>query len=565
MVTTTPLLLLLDGILSQDEGRTGLAMQQIKELVPLQPLLESPLRSASAFESIVQTLMIYQPRLAQVSSKNDSALPLHFAAPIGNVRVARLLLEKHRAAACTPNSKGKTPLHYAAREGRTDMVKFILQTVPETASILSKKGKLALHFAAGEGHVDVVRALLRVYPRGASLPSKKGKVALHFAARWGHMEVAKELCRVFPECVTTLDYDGSLPLHESAREGQLEMSRFLIEKYHEGLSKENIRGETPLFPAVRSGNIDLCVCMVKAWPNGGKHVLQRVREDDHAEKWNENLLTLCLRGAVNNFNGCSLTQRQRQHHPRLPSRPSYVFFPLFVSASEGETTSNQGPTAIVPSQKPTRPLPTPMLHITLPRSKSPILEGWGSRKKRSSIGDGSGSNKRPRRGSLDEDDPLSCLNISIHQPFYQLHAALECGASPAVLRCVLDRYPEQLHTIDDLGRLPMHLAVEHGYNEIVALTLDRIWKPYKETCFCRDFLGRLPLHLALMSRADCRIIQALLDSNPCSGVEPCEVVDSKFTDKFPIDMATEYGCNVSVIYMLVRGDPSLVQSWKCPK
>jgi ankyrin repeat protein len=565
MVTTTPLLLLLDGILSQDEERTDLALRQIQELVPNQPLSESPLRSAYALEGIIQTLMTYQPHLAQVASKHDGSLPLHFAASIGNVRVAKLLIEKYRTAACTPNSKGKIPLHYAAREGRADMVTSMLQMVPQTASILSKKGKLALHFAAGEGHTEVVQALLRVYPKGASLPSKKGKVAIHFAARWGHMTIAKDLYRICPECISTLDYEGSLPLHDAAREGQLEMAQFLVERYPEGLSKENIRGESPLYPAVRSGNMDVCVYMVKAWPKGGKNVLQRVVEDDNVQNWDEGLLDLCLRGAVNNFTDCSLTEGQGQC--QSSSRPTYRLFPLSASTSEGEATGDLSDASNATASSPAQdtPLLAPMLDITIPRSKSPILEEGGSRKKRSSVCDDCGGNKRSRRGSQDEEDPLSSLHVSSHRPFYQVHAALECGASSPVLKCVLDRHPEHLQEIDDLGKLPLHLAVEHGSDEIASIVLDKIWKPYKEACLQREFLGRLPLHLALKSRADCRIIQALLDSNPCSGVEHCDVVETKFIDKLPIYMATESRCDLSTVYMLVRGDPSVVQSWKCLK
>ena len=506
--------------------------------------------------------MAYLPQLAQIASKHDSSLPLHFAASIGNVRVAGLLLEQYRAAACTANSKGKIPLHYAAREGRTEMVSFMLQMVPETASILSKKGKLALHFAAGEGHTEVVRELLRVHPKGATLPSKKGKIAIHFAARWGHMAIAKDLLLLFPDSLSSLDYDGSLPLHDAAREGQLEMAQFLVKRYPEGLGIENIRGETPLFPAIRSGNMDLCAFMVKAYPMGGKHVLRRVREHDNIQNWDEDLLDLCLRGAVDNFCHCSPFPQQDD----LPDTSS-TRLQSFVSTSDGEmladhsdsSTSSVAHPAVLPS------LASPILEITLPRSKSPILEEVESRKKRMPGGDNGSSKKKSRRGSCDGKGSMSALGASYHRPFHHVHAALQCGASPSVLHCVLERYPQQLQEIDDLGKLPLHWAVEYGSENIASIIIEKIWKPYKGATGVRDFLGRLPLHLALISKADCRIIKSLLDANPCSGVEKCGVLDKKFIDKLPLIMATEYGSDLSTMYMLLRCDPSIVQSWSCPK
>jgi hypothetical protein len=74
-------------------------------------------------------------------------------------------------------------------------------------------------------------------------------------------------------------------------------------------------------------------------------------------------------------------------------------------------------------------------------------------------------------------------------------------------------------------------------------------------------LGRLALHLALMSRASCRLVEFLLEANPSSGVEHCETVDARFGDKLPLHMATAHDCDLSTIYMLLRGDPTIVQSW----
>jgi ankyrin repeat protein len=546
MPAMTPLLFLLDAILSQNADRTTTALEQIQDLVNIGPLQESPLRSASALEYIVQSLMIHHPHLAQVASSNDCSLPLHFAASIGNTRVAGLLLEKHRRGAVTPNSKGKIPLHYAAREGRTDMVKFMLHIVPEAAAVLSKKGKLALHFAASEGHVEVCRALLRVHPEGALIPSKKGKIAIHFAARWGHTMIAKDLHRICPIGVSTLDYDGSLPLHDATREGQLEMAKFLVDIYPQGLSKENVRGETPLFAAIRSGTHDLCTFLIHAWPQGGGLVLRTVKEEDDIGNWEEGFLDLCLRGAVDKVDRNPVSTSCERTSESVEDSTIVTNIDIVTTAShQDKQRSSTG------------------LNITLPRSKSPVLEEVGRRKKRSVLSENCESCKRARSGSIDisvdVEHDLSSLQISKLHRFLPLHAALQCEASPPVLDYVLDQYSEQLTKRDDKGMLPLHLAIQHGSEETVSITMERICRPYQEACFKRDFLGRLPLHLALKARSDCRLIRFLLDSNPSSAVEDGNITDPDIVDQRPILMAAEYQCDLSTVFMLLREDPNVLK------
>lgn len=427
------------------------------------------------------------------------------------------------------------------------------------------------------------------------------------------MDVAHELCRIWPETVSALDYEGSLPLHDAAREGQLEMARFLVERDPQGLSVENIRGETPLFPAVRSGNVDLCAFMVQTYPKGGKHVVQRARYDDNVQEWAEGLLDLCLRGAVDNFNGCQW--EQVDHDVFEESSYRGTFQPLAYETPSANSTSDEA--MMIPEMNEVHSdsgcskrfvrlsvedsdhnncsneslsLPAaattegPKIDINLPRSKSPILEEASSsssetRKKRSVDANGGVDSKRARKGSFDEDaefedDPLSFSGthyntLMARRPFLQVHAALECGASQPVIECVLARHAGQLEQADGFGRLPLHLAVEHlqdlsssSSSTVVSFIIEKIWKPYQAACAQRDYLGRLPLHLAILAKADCRIIASLLESNPRSGVQPYTTVDTRCNGKLPIHLATEYDCDVSSIYMLLRGDPSIVRSWK---
>jgi ankyrin repeat protein len=556
MVTKTPLLSLLDGILSQDVTQVQQAMSLINKIVSGPPIEESPIRSAETLAMVIQRLLQHRPKFATVASGHDGSLPLHFAASIGNVQVASLLFSCHPPAASTPNSKGKIPLHYAAREGRADMVVYLLQADPRTASIRSKKDKLSLHFASGEGHVHVVRALLQVHPQGASLTSKKGKMALHFAARWGHMGIAQDLFQICPQAIQVLDYEGSLPLHDAAREGQLEMARFLVDRYPQALSTANMRGEIPLFPAIRSGNVDLVVYLLKAWPMGGRQILRTVRQEDNVQDWDETILELCLRGAVENYTDCDLLQgaSSRQKTLALPNsacdrekEQDHISF--FSSPNDVSSSSPQVST------------PLSALQITFPRSKSPVLEEGGPRKKRSSslsMDDGIIS-KRLRNAAVDEEKASA---RQCQRPFIALHAALECGATSYVLRCVLERYADQVSQQDGLGQFPLHLGVANCREDASMVVLLDILVKCPQAVWKRDYLGRLPLHAALMNCANGRVIQNVLEANPCSGVQACGVRDARFRQKLPISMATEFDCELTTVYTLLRGDPSVINSLK---
>ncbi len=575
------LLLLLDGVLSQEEQSTSAALKQIKSLdngietdstasVSPEFEYESPLRSASALEGIVQRLLTIKPELARVASESDGSLPLHFASSIGNIKVAALILERYRDAALTHNAKGKIPLHYAAREGRIEMVRFLLRLVPICASTLTKKGKLALHFAAGEGHTEIVRDLLRVHPAGASFPSKKGKVALHFAARWGHIDIARDLCRLHPACISTLDYDGSNPLHDATREGQFEMAKFLAERYPPLMHESNIRGEIPLFAAIRSGNVPLCAFLIRSWPESGKQVLQTTSDSDNISSWDPCVLTLCLRGAVSNFVDLSAEERgyTDDHSMQVIERilksnvRANVVHELYCNKVSNCTCVGSG------DESPSTPeqLPEDSQDL-IPRSKSPILESDSCGKKRSSSGETNRS-KRQRFGYKHEKGSKETFalapyrNASKKSTFYQVHAALQCSATTNVLKFVLERYPEQHSVKDDYGRLPLHIAISHCRSKGSVDFILGLWKSHQDACFERDDFGRLPLHLGLMTRADSRLIKVLLDTYPSSGVERCKVDDEQFSRMMPIHMAISHGCDISTVFMLMRGDPTIVETWK---
>ena len=84
--STTPLLLLLDSVLCQDREQLETAMNQVRILLQRDVPRHLPL------SAIVRQLLTASPNLAMILSEHDNSLPLHFAASIGDIAVAELLI-----------------------------------------------------------------------------------------------------------------------------------------------------------------------------------------------------------------------------------------------------------------------------------------------------------------------------------------------------------------------------------------------------------------------------------------------------------------------------------------
>ena len=449
-------------------------------------------------------------------------------------------LLQYPEAALMPNKKGKIPLHFAAREGHTEMVRFLLKSDPGTSAVPSKKNKLALHFAAGEGHETIVRLLLELYPQGCLAASSKGKLPLHLAARWGHLEVARALLQLYPDSIRTLDSEGSLPLHDAAREGQVAMAQYLVHKYPGGLMIVNIRGEIPLFPAVRSGNFDLVVALIQAWPQGAKFILKHALNVDC---WNADILQLLLRGAVGNFSDCAVLEG------REAAPVCYGDAVLLSGGDESDDESSASPYSLT-SENSVEPLATEtVLSYLCSGSESPCVS------KRRAAPQSGRPEKRMRPTRPVVSDPMPMFGL-----FRALHSALACGANSHVLRHVLTMCSHhELSEPDCYGRLPLHVAMAHCRDEEnIDLVLEQILKPYPEAATLTDHDGRLPLHVGLIHRADFRLLKPLLEANPSSGFTPCRLKGQGCKPKLPILMAIESDCDLSTVYVLIRGDPGVL-------
>lgn len=378
--------------------------------------------------------------------------------------------------------------------------------------------------------MEIVRQLLELYPEGASTRSAKGKLPLHFAARWGHLEVAKDLLRIYPDGIRGLDSEGSLPLHDASREGQVAMAEYLFRQYPRGLMTANIRQMIPLFPAVTTGNLDLVVPLIQAWPAGGSFVLKHACEDDNVQFWRPDVLELILRGAVGNFTNCSILDGREA--PPLCNSDSAVH-------SGGDDSSDSECSTGSLTSEEEAPKPTGVFGDCLENDKK-------------------ASKKRPAEPASDRSSKKRArLRRRYHCcEFNPLHSALAAGSNAHVLRHALDLFSDKVTEQDCHGRLPLHVAMEYCQGEeSVTLVLEKILKRYPDAATVEDEDGRLPLHVGLVKRANFRLIQGLLEANPASGFTPCGQ-----SGKLPIHIAMENNCDLSTLYVLLRGDPCVIGS-----
>jgi ankyrin repeat protein len=425
---------------------------------------------------------------------------------------------------------------------------------------------------------------LRHYPPSAAVPSSKGKLPLHFCARWGYLDIAYELISYYPDAVRALDWEGSLPLHDAAREGQVRMSRYLIERFPAALQTANLRGEIPLFPAVRSANVELVRLMIQAWPRGGQHILRNVSADDNITSWNDSILELLLRGAVDNLLNCPLlvgheppTVRLLDNVPpedpltaiaatslgiKAPSkkskgvtanstavlaqscagqpqfvctRGSLLVPPTLVSSSKMGTAAATLQTAF-PSFAPAThfaaipPVPAVATVARLPlvRSKSPILNGDLDPDDGILNGTGErrtgallGKRKHLRKRSRHE---RSRSDLDLKPPprtFIRLHAALECQAASHVIAHILHQHPDDVTKMDERGRLALHWAVTHCREEAIV-----------DIVLAMDCTKRSPF-----------ITSQAAATSDCSG-------------KLPLHLAIESRAHVRVISALLQAHPA---------
>ena len=196
----------------------------------------------------VKRLVEEKPGLVNLKD-TSGAIPLHYAAAVGQKEIVELLLEKG-ADINAETFNGDTPLHWAVFSGQKPIVELLLNKGSHI-NIWDKFGNSPLNTAVRCGHTEVVNLLTA---KGAALEEeiKRNKFFLHEAASQGQNQLVQALIGKGAD-ITGKNRTGGTLLHSAAAGGLAECMKQMIARGMD-VNTRNTYGETPLHEAAANGH-----------------------------------------------------------------------------------------------------------------------------------------------------------------------------------------------------------------------------------------------------------------------------------------------------------------------
>jgi ankyrin repeat protein len=232
-------------------------------------------------ESVLLLLRYFDPNVAD----NFGTTPLHLAARLGRLDVARVLLQhgadpnrrgeigltplhlaepncelvetllQHGADPYAQDDFGDTPLHLIIRRllgGDACVVEsFIAYAGGDIANVQNHVGNTPLHEALEIRPGEEAALILIDYIKDVNARNKWGQTPLHLAVTWHARAVEKLLLRGADP--NAQDANGETPLHYAARMCNIEVAALLI-SWGADVNAVNSNGETPFTVALRQCN-----------------------------------------------------------------------------------------------------------------------------------------------------------------------------------------------------------------------------------------------------------------------------------------------------------------------
>ncbi|KAJ6783465.1 hypothetical protein PWT90_08178 [Aphanocladium album] len=212
---------------------------------------------------IVRLLIEHGAKL-DVTGGPQGTSPLYMAVAVGNIEIARVLLENN----ANPNRSAfwDAPLHVAVRSENQEVVQLLLDAGAFTESV-NCDGETPLIIAAMQGSVNIAKQLL---DRGANPNSSKAKFnsPLLAACQGGHVEVAAMLLDRGAS-VDRADVNDLTPLFFAVQADNVYLAKLLLRR---GAST-NIRGSSILeSPALEIQNSEMLQALQVQGPIQGPRI-----------------------------------------------------------------------------------------------------------------------------------------------------------------------------------------------------------------------------------------------------------------------------------------------------
>ena len=211
--------------------------------------------------------------------------PLHVAVHEGNTGQVSALLQTRSAPVDFETLDGQTPLHFAATLGRLEVARVLVR---HGASLEARDqfDCTALHCAAP--HAAVVEMLLEAGAR-TSVANAHGDQPLHAAAYAGDAAALRLLIKADVDVATT-GHNGTTALAVAAVRGNLNAVRYLIEQGGAAVDATDAHGLTPLHAAATAGRREVVECLLfhRAQPTGAVaealHAAQAATESERRSR-----------------------------------------------------------------------------------------------------------------------------------------------------------------------------------------------------------------------------------------------------------------------------------------
>ena len=207
--------------------------------------------------TVVEFLITEHSHDASSRDPTNNDTPLHQASYLGQVDVARVLIERG-ADLTARDCDGKTPLLLALNAGAEDVARLLTEHGADVTARCDGRWT-PLHYASCGGHVDVARMLIE---RGADLTAETdfGETPLHLALQEGQVDIARMLIERGAD-VTDRTRDWRTPLHLVSHKG-VDVACMLIERGAD-VSARTIAGGTPLHLVSYEGDVDVARMLIE--------------------------------------------------------------------------------------------------------------------------------------------------------------------------------------------------------------------------------------------------------------------------------------------------------------
>ncbi|MEM3609528.1 MAG: ankyrin repeat domain-containing protein, partial [Candidatus Anstonellales archaeon] len=182
-------------------------------------------------------------------NKGNDIKPLHIAAQIGNIKIAKLLLQ-YNADIDAKTYLGLTPLALAVISKNVEMAKFLIENNANVNAI-TKENDSIMHFSVELDDQTFIEYLIK-HGAKISIKNAEGKTPIHECAKTNKINSLMALLNHGAN-INLKDNNGNTPLHLAVENQHEEMVKTIL-KYTKKVNIKNNDGNTPLHLAALKQN-----------------------------------------------------------------------------------------------------------------------------------------------------------------------------------------------------------------------------------------------------------------------------------------------------------------------